>query len=370
MPRSRKPRRKRAQRSQQGAARAYEIMIADPCNSVLVPGLYGSQEGLLARVKSTYVSGEFAAQGRTCGYVLWCPEFSNKGLQGLAAGDTDQFGNLFVFEHASPNYRPSNDPSKPFGTTAVDTTLSIQDPASSLIDSQVVADCRPLNACIQMTYFGKMLDAAGEVAYIANLPFSELLTGGPVADGYPDGTTLCVNDLMNYSTNKKRLGVDTREAVFKPDPIMSSTFRGANDVLLRSPLVVGGDGGIAEITDEAKAVDPVVFGFAWRNFTPDSGVSFDFTKSIEWRPDATSGLTQVPVRHMGPSKVPSAVRNLDRQEAEGHPVWDRVQGGFKHLAQEGLRLLGGAAEPLLLKAGEGIMREVGALAKTAVPLLM
>lgn len=330
--------RKRSNRRKKTAARTtrgidpYEAMIEDPCNSTLVPGLYGASEGMLARLKSTWSSAQtFSVDPATatCGYVLWCPEYSCAGAQPVFS--EEEFGNLFAWTNSLPTARPANTTALAYGRNQVGSCQSLPDPASNLIHSDIVADCRPLNACIQMTYYGKMLDSAGEVAVISNLPFSELIGGGP------GGEPLSVNELLVYSTSKHRLGVETREAIFRPSEDISTTFRGEDDPLTVTPYPTG----VGHESTEANTVDPVVFGFVWRNTEAGAGISFDFTKSIEWRPDATSGLTQVPVQHIGPSHVTRVLKKLDSKHKRGHPVWDRIVGGFNQVANLGMRALGG-----------------------------
>lgn len=323
---------------------AYAQMIADPCNSTLVPGLYGSSEGMLARLKSTHAlktSGD-----HTCGYVLWCPEFSNPGSE-VSSIQAD-LANLFVWQDTDPSSRPLNTISNQFGRgdyTGI-TADSIPDPVSALMGSNIVADARSLGACIQMTYVGKMLDSAGEVAAISNLPMSELITGGP------NGDPLTVNELMVYATTKQRLGVETREVKHKPSVTTGGIFRGEDDGMVQMDWPVTTP---ASLTSEAETTSPVVFGFVWRSVAPNSPITLDFTKSIEWRPDATSGLTQVPTKHYGASPLPNVLKSLDHAHARGHPVWDNIKRagaaalglGANALAQKGMAALGGELESIL-----------------------
>lgn len=363
----------------------YVQMVADPCNSTLVPGLYGDSEGLLARLKkSLQVKATAGTPGgpTTCGYCLWCPDFSNNTGDGVFPSA----GNLFLWQSSSPSASPQDlvtaAEQSAFGSNRfyqangphTDTAATLNDPCGSLVETTLVADIRVLAACMQLTFIGKMTDASGEVGFINNLPAQELLTGGPRVPGQLDpdreGTPCTVDHLFTYCNMKRRLGVDTNETIYRLNELSSNHFQDENSRLMK--LAPNGNDFSASIPAATAILSPRVFGFVWRNTIGDAGLVFDLTKSIEWRPETSSGLTQTPIRTGGPSLVPYINKVIDdSEEKTGRAVWNRVQSsvgssvakvaqaaftgvaskildqGSKFLRNHGMQILGAAA-PLLL----------------------
>jgi len=212
-----------------------------------------------------------------------------------------------------------------------------------------------------MTYFGKMLDSAGEVGYISNLPARDLLEGG--AGSQP----LSVDDLMRYCNNKSRFGVDTLENVYRPNIGNSDVFHTVNENL----FTIGTGVTPTDVSVTAATRDPRCFGFVWRNTEPNAGIVFDFTKSIEWRPTPSSGLTQVPVRsHHGDMSVHvnTIVDNLNSalqrsgSRSSSTSMWERVKGSFQSLPQTLLKSVftgssTGAAQRGLKNGLDWLMKE-------------
>ena len=330
-------------------------MVLDPCESNLVPGLYGTAEGLLARLKSTYHIPAMAAHpsgASTCGYVLWCPDFSNKDNGGLDSHTTswsDQ-GNLFAWQENDSTVQPSNGGGFPYGsnrnpiTDGTLTTRVLDDPAANLVRSDIVADARVIGACMQMTYYGKMLDSAGEVGFISNLPVEELIHGG--ANNLP----FSVDDLLIYCNNKSRLGIDTLENVYRPNELSSNHFRTNDESLLDFDVP-----NPAVVSPESKTLSPRCFGFVWRNVEPDAGLVFDFTKSIEWRAETSSGLTQTPIHTSSRSLVPVVNATIDRHEHRtGKNLWERVKGATTSLRSEISKIALTGTGKLLNLAGQSV----------------
>ena len=350
-----KKKKNRTARSGRWTVNPYVDMVLNPCESTLVPGLYGTSEGLLARLKATYhipALGGTPHGASTCGYVLWCPDFCNKD-DGFGSWTTQ--GNLFEWQHTSSSVAPSNSGGFPYGTCrdrVVDgtvTTLTLDDPAANLVRSDIVSDARVLGACMQMTYYGKMLDAAGEVGYISNLPVNELLSGG--AGGIP----ISVDDLLVYCNNKQRMGVDTLEAVYRPNELSSNHFRTNEQRLLGmdtpNPTI---------IPPEAATLSPRCFGFVWRNVEPDAGLVFDFTKSIEWRAEAGSGLSQTPIHTTGSSLVPSVNAIVDSHERRvGKSLWERLKASTSTLRSEISKIALTGTGSKLLKDGAQYLASAG-----------
>jgi len=307
-------------------------MVADPCGSTLVPGMYGSSEGLLARLKSSVHtnSGGATPNTATCGYLLWCPDYHNTFNDNFP--DQPSGGNCFMFLNEDSTVHPTNSPGiggtgGPFGSRnrafdGYSTAATIDDPAGPLVSSDVVSDARPLSACMAMTYYGRMDESAGEVGFISNLPIEELLDGGR------GGDPLSVDELMNYTNKKMRLGVDTIESVYRLNDGSSEHFRAYEDSMYSIQP------GATTVVSNAKVLSPRVFGIVWRRTQPGAGLTFDLTKSIEWRAEASSGITQTPIHTYSRSKVPQVNAKLDTIERRGHPIWDRVVTTGKSLVSQ------------------------------------
>jgi hypothetical protein len=203
-----------------------------------------------------------------------------------------------------------------------------------------------------MTYFGKMQDASGEVGYISNLPVGELLNGGT------ESKPVSVNDLMAYATVKHRLGTDTLEAVYRLNELSSNHFRTETEYL----IAIGRNGATpSRIPNSTATLSPRVFGFVWRNTQPDAGLVFDITKSIEWRAETSSGLSQTPVQTGGPSLVPYINRSIDEHKARtGHSVWERVKSTGQSVASKLSQIAFTGVGQKVLQQGERFLVKQGA----------
>lgn len=304
-------------------------MIADPCNSVLAPGIYGDQEGLLARVKSTYTNP--GTNGQTCGYVLWTPDYHSGPIN---AGSYNRGPcNLFCFSNADPAYKPLNSAAVPFGSDQLNTVwsgaataASLADPAQDLLEGDIVSDARTISSCMKMTYTGPMFTAAGQYCVVEGLPLNSLLANEDVGDPVD---TPSVNDLFRLATRSGRFGTDTREAISRPHDT-AHVFRDKTV----SPVAVGDSGSVPSIqTPLGETQQPVFYGFAWRGVPSDSvhPIVFDLIKTLEWRPKPVSGLTHAPPRAINnESMVQKAVAHLDRKYG---PSWtDRLASSAVGLA--------------------------------------
>lgn len=337
---SRRPRRKQGRSGRRGPD-AYTMMVADPCNSTLVPGLFGSSEGLLARLKENIQAIDDASL--SCGYLLWCPEYSNS--YDPLSDPAPSSGNLFMWQSSDPGKRPANHADGvPYGSAPLSanmtTAAAIPDPAASILESDIVADARCVGACLQMTYYGRMADSSGEVAFIDNLPVSQLFESPTPAVGSS------VNQLMQYTNKHMRLGTDTIETVFRPSETTSSTFRGEHDACLlipgtSAPTTV--DSLPTQLGVGPSVSEPRVFGFVWRNVVGTQSFSFDITKSIEWRAEVSSGLTQTPLRSIAPSQVARVNRVIDSKphpRINWHRVTDSVSSEISKIAFTGAGSVG------------------------------
>ncbi len=288
---NRKPRRRNTRRRGAATSRLempYTELIVNPCKAVLVPGLYGTSEGLLARVRSTI--SKLGAGQDTAGYVLWCPDYCNVG--GTLGGGA----NLFLWKANASSTQPVNISTGLPGTavvyggkkasdfadeTPLATAASGPDPAYQLLQEELVQDVRTLSACMSVTYTGKMLDASGQICTLTNIPLSAILSGGTGAGA------LSVDDCFRYSNNLTRFSVEGTEVLSRPTQ-ESHHFRDEED----SPIRVGtneeGQGGeppppqaTSSTTDIGEAQQPTFIGFAWRGLdaAATNPLVFDFTKN-------------------------------------------------------------------------------------------
>jgi hypothetical protein len=270
----------------------YLKMVSDPCNCPLLPGIYGTTDGMLSKTKKTFYDGS----NSTCGFVLWSPDWTNASSQ--------DFGNLFTWVGLVPNLLVLNNTTHPFGrgarfdTTAL-TSHTESDPAFQFAQEGLVEDLRNISSCIDITYFGAMFEAEGELTYINDLPLTSLIdAANPVS----------VDLLFQWSNNTQRIGVDTHENVWRPTE--DDTFFSS-----RVPSIVLGQVGtsVSNISDTAAAHTPTVFGFAYRGLDQNKAnkLRYNLTKIIEWRPRASSGLAQTTVKTTGINVMQKVVKTLD-----------------------------------------------------------
>jgi hypothetical protein len=293
----------------------------------------------------------------SCGYILWCPDFFNGPLPGddRSKWEVSGFANCFLWQNNQASREPQNFEQAgflPYGCDTdqipaeytYDTTRSIADPAAHLLASDLVADARTMAACIALTYYGRMDSAAGEIGVIENLPIEELLTGS-------DGAPLNVDQLMTFSNDKRRLGIDTIETIYRPSEKSTSVFR-SNE---RGMFYRAQDTPEPTIlADQSTNFGPRVFGFVWRNVVPGAGLAIDLTKCIEWRPEANSGLTQVPIHTHGISPMPAVIAKIDRIEAtNGHPIWTRMKAAGKSFVSKVAQMAQTGTGEMLMDRGKG-----------------
>jgi len=360
----RKPRRRRGKTGKRHVD-AYTMMVADPCNATLVPGLFGTSEGLMGRFRRNFQLQ--TDETLNCGYILWCPDYTNEGVLDVTAGDNS--GNLFVWQSASASKQPTSLPGdEPYGTDALSpnmtTAHSLADPVYYAMNSPTITDARCLGACIQMTYFGPMAQASGEIGFIDNLSLSTLIDS-------PTGS-LSVDQLMNYSQAHSRLGVDPYETVFRLDPDSSSTFRDASDPCLAIPAALSGEA--TKLGPGPEVHEPRIFGMVWRNVGGPQSFSIELTKCVEWRADPLSGIVQTPVRTIGPSQVRRVNKVID-QSPYPRVAWkrkgDSLANGISKMALTGVQSaaqlgLGYAKNKAMQYAG-GMLQSV---LQDAAPLLL
>jgi hypothetical protein len=208
-----------------------------------------------------------------------------------------------------------------------------------------------------MTYLGQLQNSSGQFGFIENLPTSQLLFGSTISG------PVSVDQLFNHCTQTSRFGVDTIELVYSAADRNSDIFTDPDDGALTSGSV-----GVFEtkVSPKADTLGPKCFGFCWRGVDPSqiSSINFEFIKNIEWRPEASSGLPEVPLKHLGPSRLPVAQALMDRV----NPDWTRkivtsVKSRMGEIAQNAF---GGIADFITNPA---TISKVGSLAATAIGFL-
>jgi len=317
----------------------YAEMLANPCNSSLVPGIFGDAEGLLARVKSTITNSAPAAS--TCGFILWSPDYHEKGSNATVTSTDRVNMNVLAWSSDSPDQVVENSQifgagARKMGTSTVPfsnsglfgvTARAFDDPAAELLTSDIVQDARTIGACIKMTYTGTALKSSGQFARVQDLPLSAIFGQGTIGADEGPSTGLTVNDLFRITTNTGRLGVETLENVSRPDD-SSHIFRGGEE----GPLSVINDAvafpdANASETKEAATLEPQWFGFCWRGLDTSevSPLVFELFKSIEWRPRPNSGFTLANKRSIHTeSQIKKVTKILDEQNPswrDGRPPW-------------------------------------------------
>jgi len=252
--------------------------------------------------------------------VLWCPSYHDIGSPAGFVGSA--YSNLIYFATTDSGVGPTN---LGFCNGGVgqdgSSSFSIRDPCYNLINGDTVQDARTLAACITITNTGKLIDTAGEIAVVNGLSTENILGAG---------TPISVDQLFAYTTHKSRFEPKSYESVFRPDE-SSAMFRDADRQLLVAAVDSFPSVPVAN-TPQA----PTWFGFIWRGITAGTPLILDFTKVIEWRPEASSGLTQgnrVAHEHTA-SQVVAAVDRAHRVQ----PIWHRAAGAH-HAAMPLLRML-------------------------------
>jgi len=319
--RNRRPRRRRPRRRRRGkrsnrspgnsALAAYVNMIKDPCDATLVPGMYGTQAGTMVKVKNSTTN----ALPTTSGYCLWVPTYHNSPFVAGGPELKENGFNLITYSSNNSGDRPPNTglPGEiyPISSTPFDqpgATGAYTDPASGLIGqgNAIIRDARTVGACMKMTYFGRLDRTSGQVAVITGIPAESLITRTGQTNN-----TLSVDELFALTPHVERLGIDTREVVWRPDPQVPNTFMDSDDFCFRipqnTPTVMG---------ERAEDTQPTVIGFAWRGLSVEgldqANLAFEFTKNIEWRPNPAKGLVNpAPVMIHERSYVKEALKYLD-----------------------------------------------------------
>lgn len=299
---------------------AYAKMIDDPCGAELVPGIYGSNAGYLARFHVN--NGVQNVTNGTCGVVLWAPNYCNIGYssatqtcwniyQGVTVGIDD----ALILSGT--------------GGAATGSGGAIADPAYTFASGDSCAGTRCIGACIRFSYTGSVSNAQGQISAI-RVPFAV------VEEAVNGSVTLSPSRLLQYATDTRRMPLDTLEVKWRPSA--DDTFRstaGANAVLGDDALIRYNTG-VYSIGTKATQEQPYFIGFVWRGVANSGGalstISYDFYKNVEWTPSVASGLASQNAFQMGDSGTAQrAVAFLDRAK----PGWDSamVSAGKSYLAR-------------------------------------
>lgn len=317
-------RRRKVGSYQSGSPSKYLRMISDPCSAKLVAGLYGDQQGILARFQSSMTLA--AAVDRTCGYILWYPNYTNAHSDQTPGKQPNL--NMFLFYGVNGDTVPTNTAAEPFGTCLhYNTACGVPDPAHAFVSGAVCDSARHLGSCLKMSYTGKMSDASGQISYLQNIPLDNLLR--------EDGTAATVNQLFILSQDSRRMGVDTHSIVYQPlDPGMER-FRTQND-----GCIIQGDvnTSVSEHADDAKVYTPTGFGFAFRGIPAADLPNYvlEFHKNIEWKPATGQGMPIVPpAASASTSFIKSTVDKLNQIDPTW---WDQASNAANYLANRVSRL--------------------------------
>lgn len=283
--------------------------VIDPCNGPLVNGIYGSSEGLMARLKVSY--SETSNGTDTAGMLLWVPSYHNGVIESF---------NVVRFSFADSSTKVDNT-TQGLGKGAVGAAngKALPDPANSLLNSDLVNDARTTAACLRLTYTGKVTESSGQIAWIDNYSTTDLLKQLPSVD-----------NMFDRATKTERLGLDTYEVLFRPDDATGTDrFRagGATD-----PGFVKVSGGPTEQSRTMDALAPKMIGFAYRGCEPGilDRLIYSLVKTVEWRPETASGLTGVPPQDFVLPSTSNIVASIDN----ARPGWSkRIASGASSAAK-------------------------------------
>lgn len=287
----------RRARPMANAMKPYARMLADPCGAELIQGLHSTDEGILAKLK-TY---ESPSGNNQFGYLLWCPHYA--GTYG------DNKAQTVAFTSTSAN-GPTNVTANPaFASTDWTSVRGLTRGAAavSFVSSTTVSDFRLVSACMRLGYTGTMSDSKGQLAYLENISSDALLLGN-------SGSPATIDDLFRMASHVERLGVDTHELKYRPNPTVTSTFKSDKDAVytLGTPAA-----SITNMSSEALRFSPTMFGFAWRGVI-SSDIYFELFQNIEWRPDAGSGyVTSIPQQVRPAGYLSAVLKYLD----DNYPGW-------------------------------------------------
>lgn len=337
-------------------------MVAHPCDAPLVSGLFGTVEGLMGRFKSRISNGTTNQHG----YLLWVPAYHCRSPS-TPTGANQTF-NVFGFTTGDASANPIGiNFSGPAWSSTNTAGFREVDPVYPFVVGSTCQDARVVSACMRLTNWGQEITSQGEVVAIDNVPLSAVL-------GESTGLSASVNDMFNLGRREMRLGLNTLEVVYRGSDTDACFRSDAVAPATSAPALVGAS--TAPVISPAVGNDgPRCFGFAWRaiNANPQTNITFELIKNVEWRPALTSGMSaSVTVTH-GPSLMPTVHAVLDSKKPGWHmkQVGDYMMSGI-NMARSAMQnpmmqTLGNAALGYGMQQG---LKQVGMIAAEAAPLLL
>jgi hypothetical protein len=248
----------------------------------------------------------------TCGYLLWCPEYSTtqKEVDPLL-----RHANMFGFSNASSSVKPLNTVSVPFGSKpAIDFHASLSNntaselvgPTGDLMAETLIQDMRCLSACIRLSATGKLLDMNGEFAIMEGLTLESIM---PTEQNYACAS---VNDLFDYANHTGPITKDPIEVKYRPT-LSTAIFRSGE---LGAAHVYASGTGVSRPSESALIQSPTFFGIAWRGLDAGSACPFTFNliKNVEFRLRPLTHLAHSPpVKVADVAPVEKSLEDLDRR---------------------------------------------------------
>jgi len=306
--RKRRPRRRRRnrRRPQSAARRQFSenaSMVANPCTGPLIPGFYGTTEGIMSKHKTTHL----CPSTNKYGYMLWDPERTS-----YSAGTTHDF-NAVQFMTDAASKRPTNTGvgTARFGDgscLAVTETERRIVGAAAFIAGTSLSVYRTVGACMRITYTGKLSDLEGRLGKVIGFPADTLLWSG--ASGAPAN----VEEIMGMCSDVQRSSLDTQEVIFRPTQ-SSPHFRDEDS----NGVYKIEAGQVTQELADARSRGSSVMGFVWDGID-SSKLQFEFFQIIEWKPDTVAAQVIMPPKRVHEAGYADAVlKYLD----DNHPGWQK-----------------------------------------------
>lgn len=277
---------------------------------------------MMAKLNSTLLLTN--PTGVSAGFVLWVPDChpdTEKIPDPRVNTDFLNLRNCFVGLTDDPSLNFVNISTNPFGKNPLPTPQApdskvyyIDDPAANFLKSDIVSSARTNAASMKLTYTGNLLDMGGEVCPIGGLALESIFQ----ASG--DNTAISVDDLFKYSAGRQRFTDRTVEIVY--DPPSTGCFRDQITGPYAFSEFADSKENATYVTEVGKAEDMTIFGFAFRGLPQNSAspVSVDLYKTIEWKPEAISGI--VGNTHRAPPAPGHApVVHARSKIHKSHPGW-------------------------------------------------
>jgi hypothetical protein len=259
-------------------------LIADPCNAKLLygPATGSSESGYLLRVSNRVVLHGTAANVN--GYMAWFPDYHTSGSFG---------GNLFTWESTSTTVGPINTTTNPYGTGSSLTAFARTDPAHPWSSSAVCSQSRTLAACVKVFCTSPVSTVSGSLAVLNGCSVTQLLGSSASGGG---GFPLQIVDIFSNAPTVTRIPLDALEVRHAPSS-MASIWRSVDndysattdptDFCVQIGTPVTGPASVPSLASANQA--GIVIAWSGLNSANASDLVFEFTKVIEWMPDATNG---------------------------------------------------------------------------------